>query len=203
MKCSSLRPFLTTLLFAILTLLYVMGLVGTAIVVSHWYSMVKTEPWKTLFGSSWTNTGVTASFFLTIGIATIVMSFSFGKIFWGLPVSAAFQVLGLCLVFAVISRVHENEGAMFDRIKAGFNTLPNIEHWKEENSCNGATELDCENPAMGNCCSMVMGSISDRLSLIFDWLLGFTMVWIVSLGTIVVLTWLLCRRPSSSAPYAK
>ena len=179
-----------------------MGLVGTAIVVSHWYSMVKNEPWRTLFGSSWANTGVTASFFLTIGIATIVMSFSFGKIFWGLPASAAFQALGLCLVFAVISRVHENQSVMLQKIKDGWNTLPDMDNWKNQNSCY-FTELDCDDPAQAQCCKYVKESISERLTLIFDWLLGFTVVWILSLGTIVVLTWLLCRRPSSSAPYAK
>ena len=201
MKCVALRPFLTTLLFAVLTLLYVMGLVGSDVVVSHWYSMVKTDPWRTLFGAGWANTGVAASVCLTLGIAAVVTAFSFGRILWGLAAAGAFQGLGLCLLLAVVSRVHMNEDDMFQKFSDGFQTLPGMQAWKEANDCNFSV-LNCSDEKLAACCATVAGAIEDRLSLIFDWLLGLSLLWLFCLVMIVAFAFLLCQR-STSAPYAK
>ena len=192
------------LAFAIVGLALVMGVVGLSIYLSHWYSLVNQEPFIYVFGSSWKNVGVSAATFVTLGVVSVVLSFSFPWTNYILSFAGLMQLPSIILVGVIISYTMK-ENQMTEQFYDKFHSIPNIEQYQKEWGCQGVYKYDSPNCTITEedkkpmCCDPKIASmVENRTTNCFNWFLGYTLTWLISMVIMIAMSFFFCRSENSN-----
>lgn len=187
----------------ILCLLYWCGLVGGAVIVSHWFTHVDNALWAEVFGQNWRNVGQASSFLITIGIVVLLTAFTFGKVWWGFGIGTGLQLIGFCLAIALLIRIGPGTAEeIMKTFEERYHTLPRIDDWSEHMKCTGMAKdgLCVEDDT---CCDPIVDEYAQHYAtLVFKWLLGFTLFWLISVAGMVPVILYIFKRSGSRTPYA-
>ena len=202
------KQFGINLAFAIVGLALVMGVVGLSIYLSHWYSLVNQDIYIFVFGASWKNVGVSAATFVTLSVVSVVLSFSFPWTKYILSFAGVLQIPSIILVGIILSYTRQ-EAEMNEKFYDKFQTIPDIQQIQLEWGCEGVHKynsstcyLDTTDPdykKKSPCCdAQIAALVENRTSACFEWFLGYTLTWIISLVVLVAMSIFFCRSEQSA-----
>ena len=196
-----LKQFAINLSFAIVGLALIMGVVGLSIYLSHWYSLVNNPLYIEVLGASWKNVGVAAATCVTLGVVSVVLSFSFPWTTYILSFAGIMQIPSIVLVGIIINYTTKSD----EMIQHFIDIYPNITDIESYNSvwgCKGVSKYDsstCDlagtDPTKDLCCdSRIANLIENRTTLCYPWFLGYTLTWIISMVLLIPMSIFLCDR---------
>ncbi|OHT03141.1 hypothetical protein TRFO_06802 [Tritrichomonas foetus] len=209
------KLFMINFTFTIVGLSCIMGIVGLAVYMSHWYSLMNEEIWKEFFGKTDRNLGISASTFLTLTVITAVLSFSFEYTTHFLIVSGILQIPSIILTVIILTRLtdqkYENALELFKNNYYSDSLSMITFKAYELYLCDGLyneslpnyTQTCSKTDAFSNmtaCCdddlniSILLRTITAR-----NWMLSFFLCWIIGFTILLPISIIVCIKFRSSS----